>query len=153
MNGARGGKDFSQLQPELAAASDGIRLEHFRVPILQAANVAETQLAMAAPITDEQMHQMVGILRGFGHEQNKEELVQRRWFRHTQRIQDLILKMVSGGTFDSERQAAVEREFEQLNSEERKAIPGVIHRLRTEAQYVSFDPRTNNRRREIITAA
>lgn len=80
MNGAKAGQDFPQMQPELAAACDGIPLEHFRVPLLQAANDAATQLAMAAPLSDEQFNQIVGILQGLGHESKKEDLLQRRWF-------------------------------------------------------------------------
>ena len=74
------------------------------------------------------------------------------YIRNAKRMEELILKLASVA-LGSEEHVALGDEHEQILSDERKTFPGHIHRLRTAAQYVNFDGRTNEWNIENVTRA
>lgn len=80
--GSLSGKVYADLNAESKqiATENKLPIKYFKENLLQAANDAAYQIALASPVSEDDLNRLVEILQGFGIDSYTQELAQRRWY-------------------------------------------------------------------------
>ncbi len=81
--GAQSGRTFDEIHAQVAATvgESGLPINCFAQTMLEAANDAATQIALKAPIPEDELARVVDLLTGFGFPQaDRDELLRRKYF-------------------------------------------------------------------------